>query len=233
MEHPPLPPGQIERKSFPRFGLSQYANRFPSVVDTVSLEISGEFDASFILASELKSLKRVTQVSDFHCVTTWSTTSLEWSGYSFSEFYTKLILPKSHPEHPFSFVVFKGQDGYKTSLLLKDLLQPDTMLADTLDGKPLSIAHGAPIRLIAPKHYGYKNLKHLNRIDFYSSSQNVKQGFLRFMDHPRARVALEERAVGGPGWFFRYLYRPLIKSTVKQFETSLNKYNKSRNRNEV
>jgi len=216
-----LPPGQLERATFPRFGLSQYADRFPSIVDKVRLHISGDLKTDFYIESELDSLPLVTQVSDFHCVATWSKTSLEWSGYRFTDVYQQLILPKSNEKEPISFVVIKAQDGYKTSLPLHDLLESDTMLAISLNGKPLNIAHGAPIRLVVPKHYGYKNLKHLDRLEFYNSPQKVKQGFLSFMDHPRARVAFEERAVGGPGWFFRYLYRPLIKSTEKQFERAL------------
>lgn len=216
-----LPPGQIERDTFPRFGLSQYANRFPSVTDKIRLHISGDLAHEFDLEFELTTLPVVTQVSDFHCVTTWSKTSLKWSGYRFKDVYEQLILPKSNQKESISFVVVKGQDGYKTSLRLEDLLEPDTLLAISLDGKPLDIAHGAPIRLVTPKHYGYKNLKHIDRLEFYTSPQKVKQGFLSFMDHPRARVAFEERAVGGPGWLFRFLYRPLINSTVKQFERAL------------
>lgn len=222
-----LPPGQQESSIFPRFGLSQYANRFPTVVETIKLHISGDMMSEFDLESELASLTRVSQVSDFHCVTTWSKTSLAWGGYRFKDFYEQLILPKTNPDQPISFVVIKGQDGYKTSLPLTDLLESDVMLADTLNEEALTIAHGAPIRLITPQHYGYKNLKHLDRIEFYSSPQKVKQGFLSFMDHPRARVALEERASYGPGWFFRYLYRPLIKSTVKEFQNALDNYHSS------
>jgi hypothetical protein len=37
------------------------------------------------------------------------------------------------------------------------------------------------------------------------------------MDHPRARVALEERGRGAPGWLLRRLYRPLIAPTVWWF----------------
>lgn len=219
-----LPPGQYNSSSFPRFGLSQYANRFPTVTDKVKLDIAGEVKESFVIESELENISRVTQMSDFHCVTTWSYTSLEWGGIRFKDFYDQLIEPNLNSNKPITFVVIKGQDGYKTSIALEDLLDKDVMLADTLNGEPLDIAHGAPIRLIVPQHYGYKNLKHLNRLEFYSAPQKVKQGFLSFMDHPRARVAHEERAKGGPGWFFRYLYRPLVKSTVKQFQDALDKH---------
>ena len=226
MKNSPIPPGQQARKTFPRFGLSQYANRFPHTTDQISIQIAGDL-TEFTIGEELKSLASTHQNSDFHCVTTWTMQGLHWEGIRFKDFFVQLIEPKTDPDNPIHFVVLKGQDGYKTSLLLEDLLTTDVMLAHSLNGEPLDIAHGAPIRLVAPQHYGYKNLKHLHRLEFYASPIKVKQGFLSFMDHPRARVAHEERAVGGPGWFFRYLYRPLIKSTVKEFQKALDYYNSS------
>lgn len=226
MTEMPLPLGQIAADDFPRFGLSQYANRFPHTTDKINIQIGGELEETEIEA-EFKSLRRTRQHSDFHCVTTWTKQNLEWEGVRFKDFYDAIILPRVSQSESFKFVIFKAQDGYKTGLLLEDLLENDVLLADTLSGESLSIAHGAPLRLIAPAHYGYKNLKHLCRIEFYTEVKQVKQGFLSFMDHPRARVALEERAVGGPGWLFRFLYRPLIKSTVRQFEHAYNDYLKS------
>jgi len=219
-----LPPGQKERVTFPRFGLSQYANRFPKNVDSIKLSISGDGLSETDISNDIKNFNRNDQTSDFHCVTTWTKTGLNWEGIRFKEFYQQIVRPKIEGDLVHSFVIFKAQDGYKTGLFLKDLLEGDVMLADTLNSKPLRIEHGAPMRLIAPKHYGYKNLKHLNKMEFCTDQQKVKQGYLSFMDHPRARVAHEERAVGGPGWLFRYLYRPLIKGTVKEFDKAMKKY---------
>jgi hypothetical protein len=42
-----------------------------------------------------------------------------------------------------------------------------------------------------------------------------------FMAHPRARVDLEERGQGLPGWLLRQLYRPLIGPTVKRFARAM------------
>ena len=38
------------------------------------------------------------------------------------------------------------------------------MLAYEMDGKPLPRVHGAPVRLVIPEMYGYKNVKWLNGI---------------------------------------------------------------------
>lgn len=116
-----------------------------------------------------------------------------------------------------TFVVLRGQDGARGSLPLADLLAPDVLLADRLDGQPLGVDHGAPLRLVAPAHYGYKNLKHLDRIEFLCSSADYRPQGFRFMVHERARVALEERGRWVPGWLLRHLYRPLIGPTVRLF----------------
>jgi len=216
-----LPPGQKESKLFPRFGLPQYAHRFPSEIDKIKISIAGDLE-EFDIVEDFNSLNRINQVSDFHCVTTWSKISLNWSGYRFSEFFNKLILPKLSSD--ISFVVLKAQDGFKTSLPLGDLLADNVMLADRLDDQPLTIEHGAPIRIVAPNHYGYKNPKHVNRIEFYTKKHDIKKGLWKFIDHPRARVAYEERARKGPKFFFRWLYKFGVNGTIKDFEKAMAKY---------
>ncbi len=216
-----LPPGQVESKIFPRFGLPQYANRFPSETEKISFSIGGELE-EFEISDELSTLPRINQTSDFHCVTTWSKLDLNWSGYLFKDFFTNFILPKASKE--IKFVILKAQDGYKTSLPLSDLLKPNVLMADKLDNKSLTIEHGAPIRIVAPDHYGYKNLKHIKRIEFYSTQKVVKQGFLAFMDHPRARVEFEERAARGSGVIFRFLYKFGVKGTIRDFEKATAEY---------
>lgn len=216
-----LPPGQKESKIFPRFGLPQYANRFPSELDTIRFIISGDID-EFEISDQLLTLERKTIVSDFHCVTTWSKLNLKWSGYRFSDFYNALILPRI--SNPITFVVLKAQDGYKTSLPLSDLMNQNVLLADYLNDAPLNVEHGAPIRIVAPDHYGYKNLKHLKGMEFYSSTKKIKQGYLSFMDHPRARVSHEERASYGPAILFRWIYKIGIKNTISSYKKATNSY---------
>ncbi len=216
-----LPPGQYEIGGFPRFGLTKYATRFPREPHTVRLSIGGDVACPLEVSDALATLPRVEQVSDFHCVTTWSTRALRWSGFRFADFHERIVRPSARPADGADFVVLRSQDGYAVSLPLEDLLSPDVLLADMLEGEPLPIAHGAPLRLVAPAHYGYKNAKHLKAIEFWRDARNYRPKAFRFMDHPRARVALEERGRGAPGWLLRYLYRPLIRPTIARFRRAL------------
>lgn len=106
-------------------------------------------------------------------------------------------------------------------MLLADLLNADVLLADTLDGQALSVEHGAPLRLIAPGHYGYKSVKHLCQMEFRAEGSGYRASGFRFMDHPRARVALEERGRVAPGWLLRYLYRPLVAGNIARFARAM------------
>lgn len=216
-----LPPGQRETEDFPRFGLTPFAVRFPTVIDTISLQIGGDVRTPVDVGPTLASLARVEQCADFHCVTTWTRRALPWSGVRFADFYRELVVPMAGAAPEAGFVVLRGQDGARTSLPLEDLLADDVLLADRLSGQPLSIEHGAPLRLVAPAHYGYKSVKHLNRIEFWRSGDNYRPFGLRFMVHPRARVAHEERGQWVPGWLLRHLYRPLIRPTVARFQRAM------------
>jgi len=118
----PLPPGQFEYPSFDRFGLGLFAKRLPHSPDLKSLRIAGDVRRETIVGRELTTLPRVEQVSDFHCVTTWSCRGLRWSGVRFSEFYRDVVQRCAEPLDGADFVVFRGQDGYAVSMQLTDLM---------------------------------------------------------------------------------------------------------------
>jgi len=213
----PWPAGQQERADFPRFGLLQFAQRFPAETSGHALKVVGEVARELQLADALADLPIVEQVSDFHCVTTWSRKALHWGGVRFTDFYERVIVPQAQPQPGATTLLLRGQDGARTTMLLEDLLAPDVLIATRLDGAPLSVAHGGPMRLVAPAHYGYKSVKHLSRIELCFDEAKFRPAAFRFMDHPRARVALEERGRGVPGWLLRALYRPLVAPTAYWF----------------
>lgn len=206
-----LPPGQRARTDFPRFGLPGYAEFRRRKGDPATIRIGGATGAAVTLSLEdLRTLPRIVRTSDFHCVTTWSAIGVRWGGYLFSDVYRRLIEPRFGTGA--EWVVFRGLDGYRTSMLLSDALANNVLLADALDGKPLTLEHGSPWRIVAPDHYGYKSVKHLAAVDF-------SPVFLPGPgpnEHPRGRVRLEERGRIGPGWILRRAYRPLVGRVIDQ-----------------
>jgi DMSO/TMAO reductase YedYZ molybdopterin-dependent catalytic subunit len=114
-------------------------------------------------------------------------------------------------------------------MLLEDLLAPGVLLADTLDGEKLGLEHGAPLRLVAPAHYGYKNVKHIGAIEFWHDRKHYRfpYPYPDFMDHPRGRVALEERARWFPAWLLRPFYRVLIPLARRKSRKALAAYDRA------
>ncbi|MGI9387220.1 MAG: molybdopterin-dependent oxidoreductase, partial [Methyloligellaceae bacterium] len=151
-------------------------------------------------------LERREQVSDFHCVVTWSRRDVRWSGVRFGDFYREIVVPNAKPDAGVAHIRVIGSDGYRADLLLDDALSPDVLLANRLDGEPLPLKHGAPIRLVSPAQYGYKSVRHVRKILFLKAPKG-HAGPGGLLVHPRARVAHEERSRGLPGWAYRRIYR--------------------------
>ncbi|MFK7888611.1 MAG: molybdopterin-dependent oxidoreductase [Gammaproteobacteria bacterium] len=224
-----LPPGQRERPDFPRFGLTPFAKRFPTQTEHIHISVSGLTEAVIEIGREqLDALERVEQTSDFHCVTTWSHLGLHWSGYRFKDIYDRLIAPAVIDPTQVKVLILKAQDGARTTLLLEDALADDVLLADQLNGEPLDVAHGGPVRLVAPSQYGYKSAKYLHKIELCPDDSTFRPAAFRFMDHPRGRVALEERGRIFPGWLLRRVYRPMIGPTVRLFARELTRFHANR-----
>ena len=57
-----------------------------------------------------------------------------------------------------------AEHPYVDTLTLAQAELPDVMLAYEMDGKPLRREHGAPVRVVIPEMYGYKNVKWVERI---------------------------------------------------------------------
>jgi len=201
-----LPPGQRRRRDFPRFGQSQLPP--PLVPDDPALTVTGavEHELRLPLAELDRVVPRIDRVADLHCVTTWTATDLHWSGVSFRQFWEQVVVPRCEPAGAVALVV-RGADRVRAVLDLRDALADDVMLADRLGGVPLDDLHGAPLRLVSPRQYGYKNIKHVSGIEVYRDFPAL--GYSG-MEHPRARVALEERHPFIDGRLLRLPYRATI-----------------------
>ena len=130
--------------------------------DTWRLRIDGLVERPQELSyAELLALPQAHQVSDFHCVTGWSVRDVRWRGVRFPD-----LFAAARPKPQARAVVFhSAEEPYVDSLELEQALLADVMLAHSLDGHPLSQAHGAPARLVIPEMYGYKGVKWVKRIE--------------------------------------------------------------------
>lgn len=159
-----LPPGQKLTTGFPVLDLGVQ----PEVPLTEwRLTITGLVDQPEQLSwDQFNALPQVVDVSDFHCVTTWSKYDCRWSGVAFTTLYD-LVQPKAEAK----FVYFSSYDGYSTNVALEKCLDDDVLVATSFEGGPVPREHGGPARVIIPKLYAWKGAKFVNAITFLAEDK--------------------------------------------------------------
>lgn len=107
---------------------------------------------------QLQQLPSRTQITRHTCEEGW-TAIAEWTGVPLGRLLqTAGILPAAR------FINFFAYDGFQDSIDMMDAFHPQTMLAYGMNGKPLPLQHGAPLRLRVETQIGYKSLKYLQKI---------------------------------------------------------------------
>jgi DMSO/TMAO reductase YedYZ molybdopterin-dependent catalytic subunit len=168
---PKLPVGQRQVPNWPVLDLGDV----PEIPLTAwRLEVGGDCENPLSLDWEaFMGLPQVEDVSDFHCVTTWSRMDNRWSGVRFRTL-AELAVPGAGARH----VLCTGYDHmpgtrvpYTVNLPLARAVEDDVLLVHTWEGQPLPLEHGGPCRMITPKLYAWKGAKWIRRIDFLDQEQ--------------------------------------------------------------
>ncbi len=133
-----------------------------------------------ISLAQLRAMPSRTQITRHDCVEGWSCIG-EWTGAPLRN-----ILANARPKQNARYVVFHCADDmssdenteqlYYESLDLVEAFHPQTILAYDLNGKPLPVANGAPVRLRAERQLGYKMAKYVNGIELVESFANIRGG---------------------------------------------------------
>lgn len=169
---------------------------------------------TFTIEDILDRFKQEERVYRMRCVEGWSMV-LPWQGFSLNK-----LLEVVQPTSDAKFVSFEsvlrpeqmpGQQSlpypwpYLEGLRLDEAMHDLTILATGMYNEPLTPQNGAPIRLVVPWKYGFKNLKAITRIKlradmpptFWSSIGPQEYGFYANVnpdvDHPRWTQATELR----------------------------------------
>ena len=109
------------------------------------------------------------QITRLVCVEGWSAIAW-WSGLTFEDL-LQAYPPVSQAKWAFiessvNLDTNGNPDPYYVSLDLLTARHPQTLLATHYNGQPLTVEHGAPLRLIAPMKFGLKNIKAITRITY-------------------------------------------------------------------
>ncbi len=161
----------------------------PSYIPEWRLTLDGlasGLSVSLNIRNLLASFRVHEQITQLVCVEGWSAIA-GWAGLRFDD------LLRAHPpmsqakwaliESSVNLGPWGNPDPYFVSLDLSTARHPQTLLATHLNGKPLTVEHGAPLRLVAPVKLGLKNIKAITRITYTKDEPAdywAMQGYSRF-----------------------------------------------------
>jgi DMSO/TMAO reductase YedYZ molybdopterin-dependent catalytic subunit len=129
--------------------------------DAWRVEIEGILPRPWsITLAEIKALKTSRVNCRLTSVSGWSVRAT-WEGVLWRDF-VKVHGPSGGATH----VTFSSIGGYETTVPLSKLDHPRVLLAWAVDGDPLEVEYGGPLRMIIPHLWGYKSCKWLARITY-------------------------------------------------------------------
>ena len=129
----------------------------------------------FTLA-DIKALPRVEMTTQLKCIEGWSIV-VNWAGTRFADFLAKYPLATRNGQPvrdvanppadlaPYVSIVTPDEEYY-VGLDMHSAIHSQTLLCYEINGQPLSLEHGAPLRLVTPLKYGIKHLKRIGTIAF-------------------------------------------------------------------
>jgi DMSO/TMAO reductase YedYZ molybdopterin-dependent catalytic subunit len=129
--------------------------------------------------AQLRAMPARTQITRHDCVEGWSAIG-QWKGVRLSHL---LNLAQLKPEA--RFVVFHCLDRmekndertlYYESVDLDDAFHEQTILAWELNGKPVPVENGAPLRARIERQLGYKHAKYLHRVEVVAGLEKIAGG---------------------------------------------------------
>ena len=176
------PPGAITTsEAWPIYKL---APEIPLPPDGWRLEVGGKVRQPLQLTlDDLRKLPRTDVRIQHYCVRGWSAVA-EWSGIRVSE------LARLCGAHDVPYVEFRSFDapdavtrGFWSSWDRASAMHDQTLIAYGMNGKPLTPAHGAPVRVCSAVKLGYKQVKYLTEVNFLdvkTGGQWENQGYAWF-----------------------------------------------------
>lgn len=123
--------------------------------------LANQTEDLILTLDDIKALPRTEMTVELKCVEGWSIV-VNWAGARFSDFAAKYA-----PTEDAKYVSLVTPDqGYYVGWDMPSIMHPQTLLAYELNGEPLTMEHGAPLRLATTTKYGIKQLKRIGRIEF-------------------------------------------------------------------
>ncbi len=133
--------------------------------------------------NDIKKLPKKDIVFDFKCIEGWSQIT-HWAGVPFKTFLEAYGLKS---EGTMSYVGMQTPNkNYYVGIDMPSAVQEQTILCYEMNGAPLPLNQGFPLRLIIPVKYGVKHLKRIGTI-FFSNNKPpdfwAEQGYDYYAGH--------------------------------------------------
>lgn len=125
--------------------------------------------------ADLRAMPERTQITRHDCVEGWSCIG-KWRGARLSA-----VLDRAKVAFGAKYVVFHcadtyGSSKYYESIDLVDAYHEQTILAYDMNDAPLTVPHGAPIRVRLERMLGYKQAKYIMRIEITDTLRQFGRG---------------------------------------------------------
>jgi DMSO/TMAO reductase YedYZ molybdopterin-dependent catalytic subunit len=161
----------------------------PSYIPEWQLELNGlasGLSVSLNIRNLLTRFQMHEQITRLVCVEGWSAVAW-WSGIRFDDL-LRAYPPMSQAkwvrvESSVNLDASGNPDPYFVSLDLPTAHHPQTLLATHFNGQPLTVDHGAPLRLLVPVKLGLKNVKTVTKLSFLAEEPKdywSERGYSRY-----------------------------------------------------
>jgi len=153
-------------------------NGFPAAPPDYRLQVGGLVRRPMALTvDELRRLPATHLTRNWQCVTGWQVADVHWVGVRLTDLFARAGM---HPGvKGFRFWSFDGV--YTETLTLEQAHQSGAIIAYSMLGKPVTRAHGGPVRLYVPGMFGYKSIKWLQRVEAVSA---LPEGYWEHYGYP-------------------------------------------------
>ena len=141
------------------------------------LRVGGLVEAPQELSlADLRAMSKQAQITDHFCIQGWSGVA-KWGGAPMRDILA-LVRPLPEARYAVFYSLADGADGgrYYDVHDLANMRHDLTLLAYDMNGEPLNILHGAPLRLRCENQLGYKMVKWIAAIEFVSDFAHLGAG---------------------------------------------------------
>ncbi len=142
-------------------------NTRPENIDIESwrLQVSGRVTQSVELSmDQIRAYPSQTQLLTMQCISNSVggdlTSSTRWTGVRFKDLMADLGMDTSA-----AGAFIKGVDGFYEFVIMEDILDDRVLLVYDMNGAPLPVKHGFPLRVYIPGRYGMKQPKWIESIE--------------------------------------------------------------------